>query len=147
MQSLTLDQAETLAEAGEAGAMAVSLVEAAALEQQHQLQQQEQEEESEGGLKGDGEEGEDVVSVEQCTGSDVQKASGDHEEKDEVQVRILSLFLAPSPLFLAPSPLSLCVSVSPSPPSLPQNVHYFYINLHVHVSYKTRNEYWKSVIC
>lgn len=139
MQSLTLDQAETLAEAGEAGAMAVSLVEAAALEQQHQLQQQQQEEESEGGLKGDGEE-EDVVPVEQCTGSDVQKTSGDHEEKDEVQVRILSLFLAPSPL-------SLCVSVYPSPPSLPQNVHYFYINLHVHVSYKTRNYYWKSVIC
>ena len=121
MQSLTLDQAETLAEAGEAGAMAVSLVEAAALEQQHQLQQQE--EESEGGLKG--EEEEDVVSVEQCTGSDVQKASGDHEEKDEVQVRIspsfllppLSLFLAPSPLSLS---LSLCVSLSfpPLPLSL-----------------------------
>ena len=109
MQSLALDQAETLAEAGEAGAMAVSLVEAAALEQQHQLQQQD--EEGEGGLKGDGEEGEDVVPVEQCTGSDVQKTSGDHEEKDEVQVRILSLFLAPSP----PSPLSL--SVSPFSPS------------------------------
>lgn len=107
MQSLTLDQAETLAEAGEAGAMAVSLVEAAALEQQHQLQQQD--EEGEGGLKGDGEEGEDVVPVEQCTGSDVQKTSGDHEEKDEVQVRI-------SPSFLLPL-LSLCVSVSPFSPS------------------------------